>query len=67
MVQGISGASLRAEPGTEMHTDLCTISSDAEVRFFAGYQLSRVLHLLGVWFLTSSHFFSTEKEGPGLP
>lgn len=45
MVQGISGKSLRAEPGAETHTDmgskggdLCRVFSDTTVRFLTGYQ-----------------------------
>lgn len=45
MVQGISGKSLRAEPGAETHTDmgskggnLCSVFSDTTVRFLTGYQ-----------------------------
>lgn len=71
MVQGISGKSLRVEPGAEMYRDmgskggdLCVVFADTEVRFLTGYHDSCALRLLRVWLLTSSYFSSTRKERP---
>lgn len=70
MVQGISGKSLRVEPGAERYRDmgskggdLCIVFSDTEVRFLL--HNSCALHLLFLWLLTSSYFSSTQKKrGP---